>query len=77
MANTNVDTDVLICGAGPVAPIANIVELRFTHRPGVTLVRPDGYIAFAADGRDMNSAMQSVRSLLQGQTSSISLDADS
>jgi 2-polyprenyl-6-methoxyphenol hydroxylase-like FAD-dependent oxidoreductase len=60
-----------------VAPIANIVELRTTHRPGVTLVRPDGYIAFAADGRDMNSAMRSVRSLLQGQTSSISLAADS
>src|SRR5215469_1603027 len=47
------------------------LELRpVSHHPGITLVRPDGYIAFAADATDSAAALNSVRCLLQLQTHS-------
>ncbi len=45
-----------------------IVELRLAGRQGVTLVRPDGYIAYAAPNGDSIAALGSVRSLLERQT---------
>jgi hypothetical protein len=46
----------------------DIVELRSGPRQVVTLVRPDGYIAYSAHGHDGIVALKSVRSLLEGQT---------
>ena len=46
----------------------DIVELRLAERQGVTLVRPDGYIAYAAHNGDGIAALGSVRSLLERQT---------
>lgn len=46
-----------------------IVELRVAPRQDVTLVRPDGYIAYAAHHRGGAAALKSVRSVLEGQTS--------
>jgi 2-polyprenyl-6-methoxyphenol hydroxylase-like FAD-dependent oxidoreductase len=45
-----------------------IVELRF--RPGheIALVRPDGYVAYSAQGSDGLKALKSVRSVLERQT---------
>jgi FAD binding domain len=47
---------------------SDIVELRTMARKGITLVRPDGYVAYASDGRDGESGLSSVRSLLARQT---------
>jgi len=46
---------------------ADILEFRLGPGQGITLVRPDGYIAYAASSRDGN-ALQSIRSLLERLT---------
>jgi hypothetical protein len=43
----------------------DIVELRSSQNAGVTLVRPDGYIAFSAQRGDLIPVLASVRSLLE------------
>jgi 2-polyprenyl-6-methoxyphenol hydroxylase-like FAD-dependent oxidoreductase len=48
----------------------HVVELRWSTKKGMTLVRPDGYIAYDADDLD-ESAVGSVRSLLERQTSQV------
>lgn len=45
-----------------------LVELRAAGQPGVALVRPDGYIAYAGDSRDAGRALVSLQSLLRRQT---------
>ncbi len=52
-----------LCGV-----FSDIVELRSTRHPGITLVRPDGYIAYATESRNRDSALASLRSVLQRQT---------
>jgi 2-polyprenyl-6-methoxyphenol hydroxylase-like FAD-dependent oxidoreductase len=52
-----------LCGS-----LSQIVELRLVPHDGITLVRPDGYIAYLADGRDGVSIMSSLRSVLGRQT---------
>ena len=47
------------------APLSEIVEPRMARRPGLTLVRPDGYVAFAAPGRGGNREMESLRAALE------------
>jgi hypothetical protein len=44
----------------------SVLETRISTRPGITLVRPDGYIAFSAD-HSSPSELESVRSLLERQ----------
>lgn len=46
----------------------DIVELRRSGHPGITLVRPDGYIAYSAHNGNSNGAIGHVRSLLSRQT---------
>jgi 2-polyprenyl-6-methoxyphenol hydroxylase-like FAD-dependent oxidoreductase len=46
-----------------------IVELRSVAGHGITLVRPDGYIAYSAHRRGGAEALAAVRSLLERQTS--------
>ena len=45
----------------------DLVELRLARQPGMTLVRPDGYVAYASGTRDIATALQSMRSLLERQ----------
>jgi 2-polyprenyl-6-methoxyphenol hydroxylase-like FAD-dependent oxidoreductase len=45
----------------------DVVELRLTRRPGMTLVRPDGYVAYTGDNRGGAGALERVRSLLHRQ----------
>jgi hypothetical protein len=52
-----------LCGS-----LSDIVELRLARSQGITLVRPDGYIAHATHGRDGISALASLRSVLALQT---------
>jgi len=47
---------------------SDVVELRRGSNAGITLVRPDGYIAYAAKGRDGLAALASLRSILERQT---------
>ena len=65
--------------AGPAAKNAtnqfaeslhDIVELRFEHRDDTVLVRPDGYVAYAARHGSEAASLASVRSLLAQQTTS-------
>lgn len=53
-----------------VASFRDIVELRLRPHRNITLVRPDGYIAYSAFSRDGAGALSSVRSLLERQTKS-------
>ncbi|MGB7553873.1 MAG: hypothetical protein WBM04_05840 [Candidatus Korobacteraceae bacterium] len=49
--------------------LGDIVEARSVKRPGITLVRPDGCIAYSGHNHDGSAvALKSVRSLLQRQT---------
>lgn len=48
--------------------LGDIVELRFHNTGHITLVRPDGYVAFSASSRDGIAALESARSLLERQT---------
>jgi 2-polyprenyl-6-methoxyphenol hydroxylase-like FAD-dependent oxidoreductase len=50
--------------------LSDIVELRLGPRHDITLVRPDGYIAYSGHSRDGIAALTSVRSLLERQTKS-------
>jgi 2-polyprenyl-6-methoxyphenol hydroxylase-like FAD-dependent oxidoreductase len=47
---------------------SNILELRSSQQHGVTLVRPDGYIAYSARNGASVAALKEVRSLLERQT---------
>jgi 2-polyprenyl-6-methoxyphenol hydroxylase-like FAD-dependent oxidoreductase len=51
-----------------VAQFPEIAELRSDQHPGITLVRPDGYIAYSARNGGGTAALQSVRSVLERQT---------
>ncbi len=48
----------------------DVLELRTGRPDEIALVRPDGYVAYAADARDGLEALPSVRSLLDRQTRS-------
>ena len=47
--------------------LTDIVELRLAPQPGLTLIRPDGYIAYSTH-HDGIAALEPVRSLLERQT---------
>jgi hypothetical protein len=61
---------VLLGFGRSAATFTDVVELRLGSDQGVTLVRPDGYIAYSAHNRDGIAALGSERSLLEGQTKS-------
>lgn len=46
-----------------------VAELRWCSQPQIMLVRPDGYVAFAAASREGAAALASLRSTLERQTS--------
>jgi 2-polyprenyl-6-methoxyphenol hydroxylase-like FAD-dependent oxidoreductase len=48
--------------------MGDVVELRFNAGDHITLVRPDGYVAFSAPSREGIAALESARSLLERQT---------
>ena len=52
-----------------VASFPDVVELRQMPRSGITLVRPDGYVAYSSPSRDLTAAFPELRSLLEYQTS--------
>jgi len=46
----------------------DVLELRWAPHPGIMLVRPDGYIAYATHSRNGVSALASLRAVLERQT---------
>ncbi len=48
--------------------LGDVVEYRAGVRPGMTLLRPDGYVACAARAGEASGALQSMRSLVERQT---------
>jgi hypothetical protein len=50
------------------AALSDIVELRSSRHPGIMLVRPDGYIAYATHSRDGIRALASLRAVLERHT---------
>jgi hypothetical protein len=52
-----------LCGS-----FSEIAELRPSQEKGITLVRPDGYIAYSAHKDDSLASLASVRALLEPQT---------
>ncbi len=53
----------------------DVVELRRSTQPRITLVRPDGYIAYAGESRDAAQMLAHVRALLARQTKQVAPDA--
>lgn len=47
------------------ASFSDIVELRHSQRSGISLVRPDGYIAYASDSRRDTASFSSVHAVLE------------
>jgi 2-polyprenyl-6-methoxyphenol hydroxylase-like FAD-dependent oxidoreductase len=50
------------------ASFPDIVEMRAAHRPGITLLRPDGYVAYSSTARDATAAISEARSVLARHT---------
>lgn len=48
--------------------LADLIELRYVRQAAMTLVRPDGYVAYEGAEQD-TAALKSIRSLLERQTS--------
>jgi hypothetical protein len=49
--------------------LSDVLEMRRSDRPGLTLIRPDGYVAYAARS-GLPSGLKAVRTLLARQTRS-------
>lgn len=64
------DTEPAVTAAAEqlAGSFGDIVELRLSPGRGITLVRPDGYVAYSAHSHDGIAALKSVRSVLERQT---------
>ncbi|HJQ26117.1 MAG TPA: FAD-dependent monooxygenase [Blastocatellia bacterium] len=66
--NSDMDASVTAAAKQLAESSDGIVELRLRPQPDITLVRPDGYIAYSAPSHDGIAALETVRSLLDRQT---------
>jgi 2-polyprenyl-6-methoxyphenol hydroxylase-like FAD-dependent oxidoreductase len=66
--DTGADSSIRQAAKQLTESMSNVVELRLRPRHEITLVRPDGYIAYSDHSRDGIAALTSVRSLLERQT---------
>jgi 2-polyprenyl-6-methoxyphenol hydroxylase-like FAD-dependent oxidoreductase len=48
---------------------SDLVELRHVRQAAITLLRPDGYVAYKGDMNNSEAALESMRSVLKRQTS--------
>ncbi len=56
-----------------IEEFSDVAELRLSRHPGLTLVRPDGYTAYASTASELTDALKMVRSLLQKQTTRLAV----
>jgi hypothetical protein len=68
LLDDDADSSVKEAGSHLAGSYDDIVELRFSQCEGMTLVRPDGYIAHSAPNHNAMKALNSVRSVLERQT---------
>ncbi len=68
IVDENADASTKEAAPQVCAPLRDLVELRWSSRPEIMLVRPDGYIAFATHSRDGGTALASVRAIVERQT---------
>ena len=68
-SGSDADTSAQAAAKQIADSMGDVVELRVELGKGMTLVRPDGYLAYSAHTGDQ-SALDSVRELLQRQTAS-------
>ena len=66
--NHDADPSITESAKRLASSLGEIVELRAGKSRDIVLVRPDGYLAYSADGHHGLSALQSVRSTLEHQT---------
>lgn len=64
--NASVDTKKAACQF--CESLADLIELRYVRQAAMTLVRPDGYVAYEGAEQD-TAALKSIRPLLERQTS--------
>ena len=64
----DVDSSIKEAAKQLVGSFSDIVELRLAPGHEISLVRPDGYIAYSAHNHDGTAALKSVLSLLERQT---------
>jgi hypothetical protein len=66
--DTDADSSMKEAATQLAGSLSDIVELRLGPGHDITLVRPDGYIAYSAHTHDGIAALKSVRSILERQT---------
>jgi hypothetical protein len=71
------DQAIVDAAKAVVRMLDEIVELRMVPGAEITLVRPDGYVAYAAQHHDGLAALTSVRALLERQADSGSASGSS
>jgi 2-polyprenyl-6-methoxyphenol hydroxylase-like FAD-dependent oxidoreductase len=70
MVDSHAESSTIQAATQLAESFRDIVELRSPSRHDITLVRPDGYIAYHAHSREGIAALMSARSLLERQTAS-------
>jgi 2-polyprenyl-6-methoxyphenol hydroxylase-like FAD-dependent oxidoreductase len=68
MLDTDADSSIKEAAKQLAGSLSDLVELRFGPYHDLTLVRPDGYVAYAAHNHDGIAALKSMRSVLERQT---------
>jgi 2-polyprenyl-6-methoxyphenol hydroxylase-like FAD-dependent oxidoreductase len=56
-----------------IEEFSDVAELRLSRHSGLTLVRPDGYTAYASMASELSDALRMVRSLMQKQTTRLAV----
>jgi hypothetical protein len=67
VVGNDADSSTLDAAKQLAGSLSDVLQLCLARRPGIMLVRPDGYLAFATRRRDGASALASVRSVLERQ----------
>jgi FAD binding domain len=68
MLDDDTDSSIKEAAKQLAGSFSDIVELRLGPCHDITLVRPDGYIAYSAHNHDGITGLESVRSVLERQT---------
>jgi 2-polyprenyl-6-methoxyphenol hydroxylase-like FAD-dependent oxidoreductase len=68
LINEDTTSDVLTTATQMCESFADILELRLSQAPGLSLVRPDGYAAYSSSGKEIVAALHSVALVLDRQT---------
>jgi 2-polyprenyl-6-methoxyphenol hydroxylase-like FAD-dependent oxidoreductase len=71
--NSDTATPVQESARQLIEEFSDVAELRLSRHSGLTLVRPDGYTAYASMASELSDALRMVRSLMQKQTTRLAV----